>query len=466
MKKLITIAIFIIFLIGNAFGQSNDKIKLYSANELRDDVDSLTKYIEEVHPNAFFKFPKDKFYKKTDSIKSIIDKPMSDFDFYFLVSPLVAKLEDGHTSIQPPVKEYFSTNPVIFPYLLKLSAKEPYLVFDREIAKTMKSKIPHNALIISINDIASNQIINDLANLSSGESKSFRLARINDVFFFYLYGLYGEKSNYTIKYKLNNITETENISCIHLDSLMKMKKRDTSISKENKPKDYSLSINKENKTAIIDFESFNDVKIFKIFIDSAFQQIKENKTENLIIDIRNNGGGNSIIGDEFFQYISHENFMQVAKSKTKNSRLMKEFYKMMFAKTQDSLLLYRLNNPDGLGEFQSDSLIKLRENPLRFSGTIYLLTSTNTFSSAAFFAQCFKYYKMGQIIGEETGGWMVHYGDLVFAKLPNSKLTLSISHTLWYEIGAKENDFHGTIPDINVPSEKALDYTLELIKNQ
>jgi len=63
MKKLITIAIFIIFLIGNAFGQSNDKIKLYSANELRDDVDSLTKYIEEVHPNAFFKFPKDKFYK-------------------------------------------------------------------------------------------------------------------------------------------------------------------------------------------------------------------------------------------------------------------------------------------------------------------------------------------------------------------------------------------------------------------
>jgi len=466
MKKLITIAFFLVFLIGNAFGQSNDNIKLYSAKELRDDVDSLTKYIEEVHPNAFFKFPKDKFYKEADSIKSVIVKPMSVFDFYFLVSPLVAKLEDGHTSIQPPINEYFSTNPCIFPYLLKFSAKEPYIVFDRGIAKTMKCKIPHNAIIISINDIASNQIINDLANLSSGESKSYRLSRLNQMCFFYLYELFGEKSNYTIKYNSNNNLEIENISCIHVDSLIQMKKRDTSINKEIKPKDYSLIINRENKTAIIDFESFNDIEKFKIFIDSAFQQIKDNKIENLIIDIRNNGGGSSNIGDEFFQYISHENFMQVAKSKTKNSRLMKEYYKMLFAKTQDSLLLPSLNNPNGLVENQRESLIKLRDNPLRFNGTVYLLTSTYTFSSAAFFAQCFKYYKMGKIIGEETGGWMVSYGDHVFAELPNSKLTLSISHILWYEIGAKENDFHGTIPDIIVPSEKALDYTLELIKKQ
>ncbi len=73
---------------------------------------------------------------------------------------------------------------------------------------------------------------------------------------------------------------------------------------------------------------------------------------------------------------------------------------------------------------------------------------------------------MGKIIGEETGGWIIHYGDVIKATLPNSKLNLTISHKLWYEIGATENDFNGTVPDIYVPSEKALDYTLDLIKKQ
>jgi hypothetical protein len=466
MKKISIIITIIILSIGFSFGQSVDTLKLYSINELRNDVDSLTKYIEETHPNAFYKFPKDNFYKEADSIKSVIIKPLTIFDFYFLVSPLVAKLEDGHTSIQPPIFEYMKTNPCILPYKFKFSVNEPYIVFDRA-AKTITSQIPDSAEILSINGIESKRIINDLINMNSGESKSFRLVRDKDYFFFYLNGLYGINSNYAVTYKFKNKLETKNIPCITVDLLNQKQKLDTSIKKVNKPKNYSISLNKENKTATINFLSFEDMGAFKLFMDSSFQQIKENKIENLIIDIRNNGGGNSDIGDEFFQYISHKNFKQFAKSKIKYSRLQKESYKNWFIKTQDSSWLETTTKPNGLiEEFNDSKLIKLCKNQLRFNGNVFLLTSTYTFSSAASFAQCFKFYKMGKIIGEETGGLLVCYGDVINATLPATKLNLSISHKMFYETGATENDFHGTIPDITVPSEKALDYTIELISKK
>lgn len=50
MNKIITIVIFIVFLIGNAFGQSANELKSFSIKELNNDIDSLTKYIEETHP--------------------------------------------------------------------------------------------------------------------------------------------------------------------------------------------------------------------------------------------------------------------------------------------------------------------------------------------------------------------------------------------------------------------------------
>ena len=276
--------------------------------------------------------------------------------------------------------------------------------------------------------------------------------------------------SYLVKYVIGNNTETKTIHGIRYDSLVKRQKLDTSKISRPKSIPYSFKLIPETKTAVIDFVSFDDMSKFKLFIDSTFEQIKLKKIENLIIDIRKNGGGNSSIGNEFFQYISPCTFKQFSKEIIKYSRLQKEDYKNIRVKEmQDSSCLSTLKKPNGLIEdisAEDSTSIHLRDNPLRFKGNIYLLTSSGTFSSAASFAQCFKYYKMGKIIGEETGGWIVCYGDIISASLPNTKLDFTISHKMFYEIGAKDNDFHGTIPDIIIPSEKALDYTLKLIKEK
>ena len=458
MKKISIVLSIAMLCISYTFGQSTDTLKLFSVQELRADVDSLTKYIEETHPNPFYKFPRNEFYKKAENIKKEISKPLTDIDFYLLLEPLVTDLIDGHTDISIPYESYYKFNPCIFPYKVKLLPNSPFITVIRP-CKTITREIPAGAEILSINGVESNKIVKDIIKLNSGESDKFRADCGANMFEFYLNNLYGMNKNYIVKYKISDKIETKKIIGIKYDSLINRIKHDATKKTNFKQIDYSLKLIPETKTAIIDFISFNDLEKFKIFIDSTFKQIKENNIKNLIIDVRENGGGDSNIGDEFFQYISPCTFKQIFKTLIKYSRLQKYDYKYIRDKDlQDSSCL---NKPNGLVEiYQSDSLsIKLRKNPLRFKGKIYLLTSTYTFSSAADFAQCFKYYKMGKIIGEETGGWLVCYGDNIYGSLPNSKLNFTISHKFFINVGANENDWHGVIPDITIPSAKALDYT-------
>ncbi|MBQ7237206.1 MAG: hypothetical protein IJS20_00275 [Bacteroidales bacterium] len=92
----------------------------------------------------------------------------------------------------------------------------------------------------------------------------------------------------------------------------------------------------------------------------------------------------------------------------------------------------------------------------------YLLTSAHSFSAAASFSWAFKKFGMGKVIGEETGGVCISFGDVLMYQMPYSRLTASISYKQFWQYGADEKDFHGTIPDYIVSKEEALSKALEL----
>jgi C-terminal processing protease CtpA/Prc len=174
--------------------------------------------------------------------------------------------------------------------------------------------------------------------------------------------------------------------------------------------------------------------------------------------MRINGGGDSKIGDELFQYISPVSFQQFNKTIVRYSSLQKKLALENFGNDLSK-------KPDGIETTDSFDLIPLRPNPVRFTGNVYLLISHKTFSSAGSFSWTFKKFNMGTIFGEESGGMSVCFGDIVIYKLPHSKINSTISFARMYEYDSDEYDIHGTIPDVAVEQEKALEHVLEYIKN-
>jgi hypothetical protein len=64
------------------------------------------------------------------------------------------------------------------------------------------------------------------------------------------------------------------------------------------------------------------------------------------------------------------------------------------------------------------------------------------------FAGIVKYYKLGTLIGQETGDTMASYGDALSFKLPNSQMT-GIVACKYFEIPGttKDNAAQGVQPD-------------------
>ena len=446
------------------YSQTNTTPKKYNQAELNQDLDSLKSYITHAHPNPFSVISKIDFDKRVSEIKTKFSNDLTLKEYYKLVAPLVASIADGHTTIKFAGNKFMDDESNLFPYIAKISYSNPQIIVNEYVYDTL-SVIPNGSEIISINGISAKQIIEKIAENTSGESKEYRIKTASNVFLgALLFTFFDFNDNFKVKFKIDNKVIEKQIPAIKFSELRKAvqsKKKPT----ENKTvPNYSLVLKSESKTAIIDFRFFNDENAFKNFLDSSFNIIRKEKITNLIIDIRENGGGNSKLGDQLLQFISKNKFTQFVKTIIKYSQIQKNFFKANCETDSTNCETYNYLKEQKNGKTETFDDQKLIEpNSNIFNGEVYLLTSLKTFSSASTFAQCFKHYKLGTIVGEETGGWIVAYGDKITTTLPISKLSLTISQKKFYTVGATDKDLHGIIPDIKVKSENALDFVLKKI---
>jgi peptidase, S41 family len=270
---------------------------------------------------------------------------------------------------------------------------------------------------------------------------------------------------YTIKYVWkNNIKETI-LKGATFDEIRAEKKKVEKATgklletKKQEQKHFEYQLLEGGRVALMSFNDCTDPSGMTVFLDSMITEINAKKVQNLIIDVRKNDGGDSRIGDLIFERISKVPFQQFGKAFMRitptTQRLLKNAYGDKFL------------SPTGLYLENEDSLnVPLNNKAHCYTGKVWLLTSNYTFSSAASFSWAFKYFNMGKVVGEETGGMNVCFGDVLEYRLPISQLYCYISYKRFWQYGADETDIHGTIPDIAVPADKALETTLQLIRNK
>jgi carboxyl-terminal processing protease len=134
--------------------------------------------------------------------------------------------------------------------------------------------------------------------------------------------------------------------------------------------------------AYISLNTFNTNDVVKQF-EAAYPQIE--KTDAMILDIRNNGGGNSNNGYAILAYLTGKPF--------KTSQWKTRDYRPSYRAWQRPAQWYS----EPAGEY-SPNPTKLYTKP------VIVLTSPRTFSAAEDFAVAFDFMKRGKIIGEATGG--------------------------------------------------------------
>jgi hypothetical protein len=191
------------------------------------------------------------------------------------------------------------------------------------------------------------------------------------------------------------------------------------------------------RTAQIIYPSFIYSDAEKKRVDEIFRQIKDRRTESLVIDVRGNGGGNSAMGDYLFSYIYAGPFRAFSKVRLRDG-----------------------NNGPWRDREIGEKRVPRPE--AFFSGRIYLMIDNQCFSSTSEFAAMFRDYAVGKILGYETGGLPVTFGDTFQFRLPYSGIQSHASFKqFWPPKPRPGDDAHGVLPDVPLAPELLAPYRKE-----
>lgn len=181
--------------------------------------------------------------------------------------------------------------------------------------------------------------------------------------------------------------------------------------------------------------------------------------KNLIIDLRNNGGGGINAAFALAKYIVPSD-MEVGYFVT--NKLQYSGYEPELFRTLPSV------QPKSTREFSDELrtlpgvklIFKKPENPV-FTGNIYVLTNGNTGSTCEPIVYALKTSKKATIIGEKTAGAML----AAFPFVESGKYMLMLPIADFYAYDGIRLDKVGVSPDIEVKSEEALNKALEITAN-
>jgi len=295
----------IIFLSLSTTSQPN---KVFSPDELREDFKVMVGSIRDFHPGLYW-------YKSKQELDDIfkvasreLDHPMDEHEYLRVLGSVISKIGCGHTQLRLSNSTYqaFREEKNYFPLSV--------IVLDNKLYATqsVENSIDAGNEILSINDLSTDSLIQifEESHWTEGMHHSMMHNEISR-YFKHSYSIFiGNAEQYIIEYidsegnRRNSVLEKD---------LKKFSSPmvDYTFSDNLNLSFHSVSV-KEVSGAILDVNVFfdweKDGKKYKFSkeLHRAFEKIDSSGVDNLVIDLRDNGGGRAPF--ELFSYLYDANF--------------------------------------------------------------------------------------------------------------------------------------------------------------
>lgn len=437
-----------------SFSQSKnfDVHKKYSVTQILKDIDYTEKYLTKFHPDPYKYISKDSLHAFIVSIKSKIDTPLTEMQIRFYIKKIVAKIGCGHTDVAASkkyTKAIAKFNRAILPLNTFIADSNKVFVLNNLSKDTT---IKPGDEILSIDNHPIKTILKTLYSVytSDGYNETYKKQGIRYNWFKYYYSFcYGFKFEYLVKlkHKDNSISTYKLASISSLkDTLILPKKDSIAILRKTKTCTFSI-INNDKSIALIDINSFKGKHWYRFFRKS-FKDIKQKNIQHLVIDLRDNGGGQINDGMNFLSYMIHKT-LYLPFDRKPNLMALNPRYKMSFASKLTPFVFSTLMPQWPKNGRLRHYFIALPKKQKAFKGQIFVLINGKSFSMSGVTASYLKFKANAITIGEETGGNIAGSNAVVSGKiiLPNSHIQVFIPmYHIYHDIEAK-NDGHGLKPD-------------------
>ena len=314
--------------------------------------------------------------------------------------------------------------------------------------------------VLAIDGHSASKILRTLRKYFPGDgyTENFKNATMEAGFFDeYYWDVFGDKEVYqfTIKDTL------ENVRMVSPRLRTRQRRPQTYLSKEEEIKQRLNRMRNltypENlsATAILQINSFSydEFESFQMYHEATFKEIEKKGIRNLIIDLRQNSGGNHEIALDLMRYLADTTFILTAKGE---SPVWKpSFIENIEGQSENQSFTTRMVKKSESGEYLFNAPSVGKNKPYdqyRFKGNLYVLTSGQTFSAASNFVASLKAQRKTTLIGRETGGGEAgcNGGIISTVVFPETNIRLQFPHFRILTAMKTPNLGRGVIPNYEI----------------
>ena len=490
MNKIYFAFIFSIIVFFSSCASSNKNYtptKKYPPAQLQNDFVLLKNILEQKHPALYWYTPKEKMDAYFDKYYDVIKDSMTEQQFAWLaVAPLINKIHCGHTSVSLS-KNYskWGKGKVMpsFPLFVKVWNDSMAVLANLHAKKD--SIFKRGTLITSINGVPNKLMIKYMLEFlpEDGYASNVNYHRLSANFPYYHRNIFGLSKNYTVGF-IDSTGKEQKTSIPLFAPIKDSSKKDSTkpiikpikkvkLTRAEKLFQYrSLSIDSSKKYATLTLNTFSDGHLRKFFRKS-FKKLKEEKIQNLVLDLRNNGGGKVNMSTLLTKYISKTSFKIVDRAYTP-ARGLGKYAKYFKGKFLNSIQMYFSSRKNKDGNYHIRRMEKHFYEPKKknYEGKVFIITSGPTFSASTIFCNAVKDQSHVKLVGEETGGgWNGNSGIMIPTfTLPNTHIKIRMPLFKIVQVNHGQPKGTGIIPDVLVPPSydaliKGYDKKMEVVKD-
>lgn len=455
--------------------------KTFSPEKLREDFKILKDAIVKIHPGIYRYQTPESFEKLSAEFESKLDRNFSEGEFFIFISQFTNRIFCGHTYANP-----YNQNSLLRERLFGGKTYLPFYfqIVDGKIIVTENASdanLSKGSEIRKINNITSKKIIETLFGVTKGDGRNTVAHRIQSIeltrfeaeryalfdwFFPLFFSLKDEKfSIEAVDYKTKKQMKFETAAMTKAVRTAEMEKRYGKTPTYDDGWKFEVLDDNSAYLKIDNSITWRLKKIkFKEFLANAFAELRAKNVQNLIVDLRGNGGGDTDVGSELSSYLAKEILPEYIDGKrlVRNVEPQKELAK--YLDTYSDKLKNQLQNgvssniyrkaENGFFEIlpneNTSNYPKISPYKNNFTGKTFIISDASNASASFQFLEYAQKNKLAEIVGQTTGGNKqgINGGNYFFLNLPNSKIEIDIPMYFRSPLTLQKDE--SIIPDILV----------------
>lgn len=470
---------------------ANKHNRTITRQEAAADLEVYFQIIDQQHGNPYQYISREAFQQLVQDKVDALPESISFKQFDVLLAELNSQLRCGHTvvSMDASVIKEATGIEQFFPFPVQIINGKVFIDYDQ-------GNIPHGSELMEINGQAVAEMLPSLISLTvtDGYSETKPLREVESKFGYYYFLKYGVAEDFSVSFRSpQGQIASANVKGVAGNTMLANNYfRPVNLSHERYNRFTHLDAIDSLQTLVLTLNTFqaNPDWFYKKVSSRYNGQTKEFDFENLVIDLRNNEGGDRRLLGILYQFLTGERLDDPSMTYTRVLDIqMKEYLLAINGSTKSDLVLESAEsylrkyfNQEKEDRFEAPVLNWYDEfdaginwEGAKFKGDIYVMISGKTFSAAADLARILGQMDNVILVGEETGG--AHVGRaanmLVNYSLPNTSTVLQVPVIYEEFVNVSEdNSGRGTFPDYLVqPSfedllakkDAVFAYTLDLI---